>query len=181
MRGALRTRLTLQVVALIGVLAAAMWGGSNYTLRVISSGLADERADDVVNLLAASVSSALEFDDVRAMNDGLALLQATQNAAWAAVVHDDRVITARTLVAGFEPPAQLSSLDPDLWLVRRAHVPSPAGTSKADVVVVLSRAHELEAIDQALFVLATVITALGALGALLALVVALFLGQVRRR
>jgi methyl-accepting chemotaxis protein len=172
MSGALRTRLTLQVVALIGVLAAAMWGGASYTLRVISNGLANERADDVVNLLAASVSPALEFEDTRGLNDGLALLQAAQNAAWAAVVHDGRVLTERTMTSGFQPPADLSTLDPEQWLVRRARVPSPTGPSKGEVVVVLSRAHESEAVDQALLGLATVITVLGALGALLALLVA---------
>lgn len=162
----------MQVVALIGVLAASMWGVSNYTLRVISGGLAEERAEDVVNLLAASVSSAVEFEDVRAMNDGLALLQATQNATWAAVVHDDKVITARTMVPAFVAPADVLTLDADQWLVRRARVPSPTGTSKGEVVVVLSRAHESEAVDQALLGLATVITLLGAIGALLALLVA---------
>jgi len=172
MRSSLRTRLTLQVVALIGVLAAAMWGGKSYTLGVISTGLADERAEDVVNLLAASVAPALEVDDARGVNDSLALLQVTNNAAWAAVVVDGRTVAAQTVAAGFVAPADPTTLPASDWLVRRAKIPRRSGASPGEVVVVLSRSHESAAVKQALLGLATVAAVIGALGALLALLVA---------
>jgi methyl-accepting chemotaxis protein len=168
MRGALRTRLTLQVVTLIGLLAAAMWGGANYTLRHISTTLADERGDDLARLLAASTQSALEFDDETGLHESLELVRGVQSAVWAGVLQDGKVRVAKAMRPDFTPPEDLAQLPTSDWLVRRHAVVARSGPSRGEIVVVLSRSHERETIDQALLGFGSVLLLLIAVGALIA-------------
>jgi len=172
MRGALRTRLAVQVVGLIGVLAASMWGTAAITLRQTSTALGDARADDLVRLLASSVEAAVEFEDVRGMEQSLALLQAADGATWAAVMRGDAVLASRAITPAFVPPKDPTTLDPKQWLVRRVAITSPSGAVRGDVVVVLSRAEEQATVETALLGLAGLAAVIAALGGLLAFFVA---------
>ncbi len=166
MRGSLRTRLALQVVLLIGTVAAVMWSGANFTLRFVAHDLAEDRADNVARLFAAAVAPALENGDKAAVAQSLLLLNVVTNAVWAAVERDGVVVDAHTLASGFRAPADVTKLDPEVWLVRSARVSSSAGTKLGNVVLVLSRETESETIDRALLSLGLALAVLGILGAL---------------
>jgi methyl-accepting chemotaxis protein len=177
MRGALRTRLALQVITLIGVVAIAMWAGANYTLRHISTTLADERGADLARMLAASTKSAWEFDDETGLRDGLELARGVRSAAWVAVQQDGKTRVSAALRPDFTVPettgaGALERLASSDWLVRREPIPARSGLPRGEVVVVMSRSHERETIDQALLGFGSMLAVLLALGGLVGVLVA---------
>ena len=111
----LRSRLTVQVISLLGLIGVAMFGVAGIALGRTSADLGDARADDLADILASSLRASVDFEDTVGMGQALSRVGAAEGAAYAGVINDKKTIVEAGFAAGFEMPADSASLNSATW------------------------------------------------------------------